>query len=139
MSALTDIMSTAVTTMPRDASVQSAAQAMREQGIGDVVITDPGGSPIGIVSDRDIVVGAVAAGADPSQCTLGEVSSGSLITASPHDTPESVIELMAKHAIRRVPVCDGDELIGMISLGDLAVHRDPDSLLATISGAPTNN
>jgi CBS domain-containing protein len=92
----------------------------------------------GIVTDRDIVVRAVADGRDPASTTLGEVGSTDVVALSPDDTVERAVEIMRQKAIRRVPVVEGGRAVGIVSIGDLAAERDPDSALADISSARPN-
>jgi CBS domain-containing protein len=111
---------------------------MRDQDIGDVLVQDDSGS-LGIVTDRDIVTRAVAAGRDPSTVQLSEICTANVKTVSV-DTPlADVIKLMSDTAVRRIPVTDGDRPVGIVALGDLARDRDPSSLLGDISAAPPNN
>lgn len=115
-----------------------AAKRMRDDDIGDVLVED-GGQLVGVATDRDIVVRAVAEGADPGTATLAEVCSGGLVTVSPDDSVVDVERLMREHAIRRVPVVEGGRAVGMVSIGDLAVDLDAESALADISAAPANS
>ena len=120
-----------------DSLLTDAARMMRDSDIGDVIVIE-GGSVCGIVTDRDIVVRGIAADKDPATTRLGEVCSKDVTTVS-SDTPvEEAVRLMRDRAIRRLPVVDGDRPVGVISLGDLAMERDPSSALADISEAPPN-
>jgi CBS domain-containing protein len=120
-----------------DSPVMDAARVMRDSDIGDVIVIE-GGSVCGIVTDRDIVVRGIASGKDPATTRLGEICSKDVTTVS-SDTPvEEAVRLMRDRAIRRLPVVDGDRPVGVVSLGDLAVERDPSSALADISEAPPN-
>lgn len=111
-----------------------AAEMMAERDIGDILVVDDGGL-LGILTDRDIVIRALARHLDPEQTTVSEILSGNMITLTPDDSIEHAIELMRDHALRRLPVCSGGEAIGIISIGDLAQIRDPHSALADISTA----
>jgi CBS domain-containing protein len=117
-------------------TIAKAAEVMRDDDIGDVIVLDDtAGRICGIVTDRDIVIRAVADGADPGRTTLSSVCSSDLVTVGPNDPVDEVIELMRSKAVRRVPVVEDDRPVGVISLGDLAVARDPDSVLGKISAA----
>ena len=122
--------------LPGTASVHEAATAMRDAQIGDVIVIE-NNQVCGIVTDRDIVVRTVAETQDPAT-TLADICSHSLVTVTPTDSVEDAVRLMRTHAIRRLPVVDGGQAVGMVSLGDLAVERDPGSALGEISGAPPN-
>ncbi|MEV0271175.1 MAG: CBS domain-containing protein [Hamadaea sp.] len=114
-----------------------AATMMRDYDIGDVIVTD-GDRAVGILTDRDIIVRAIAEGRDLTT-TVGEVCSQELITVKPDDGTQRVVELMRGKKIRRLPVTDGGKLVGVVSLGDMAVERDPHSALADISSATPNH
>jgi CBS domain-containing protein len=130
-----EIMTGRPITLGRDASLVEAARLMRDQGIGDVIVVD-GDDAQGIVTDRDIVIRGVADGADPNTTRLGQVVSGDLTSVAPDDPVDRAIELMREHAIRRLPVLEGGKPVGVLSIGDLAVERDPRSALADISEEP---
>jgi signal-transduction protein with cAMP-binding, CBS, and nucleotidyltransferase domain len=108
---------------------------MRDTQIGDVVVIEHN-EVCGIVTDRDIVVRTVAERRDPATTTLADICSHSLVTVRPTDSVEEAVRLMRTHAIRRLPVVDGGQAVGIVSLGDLEVERDPRSALGGISGAP---
>jgi CBS domain-containing protein len=83
-------------------------------------------------------VRTVAERQDPATTTLADICSHSLVTVTPTDSVEEAVRLMRTHAIRRLPVVEGGQAVGVVSLGDLAVERDPGSALGEISGAPPN-
>jgi CBS domain-containing protein len=114
-----------------------AARAMRDSDIGEVIVVE-GGNLFGIVTDRDIVVRGIASDKDPSTTRLDEICSRDLATVS-SDTPvEDAVRIMRDKAIRRLPVVEAGKPVGVVSIGDLAVERDPVSTLADISKAPPN-
>jgi CBS domain-containing protein len=113
-----------------------AARAMRDSDIGDVIVTSEGDIQIqGIVTDRDITIRVVADGADPDNVTLDQISSRNVTTLTVNDSVEDAIKMMRDKDVRRIPVLDGGRPVGIVSLGDLAVARDTDSVLADISVA----
>ncbi|MDX1657178.1 MAG: CBS domain-containing protein [Nitriliruptorales bacterium] len=114
-----------------------AAEAMRDEDIGDVLLDLDG--TYGIVTDRDIVVRALAEGKNPTDTTLEDIATTDLETVQADDDLDEVIRDMAERDIRRIPVMESDDLVGILSLGDLAMMRDEDSVLADISAAPANN
>jgi CBS domain-containing protein len=130
-----EIMTAQPVTLDKDATIAEAAKLMRDRGIGDVIVVD-GEDAEGIVTDRDIVIRGVAEGADPATTRLGQVVSGDLTSVAPDDPVERAIELVREKAIRRVAVLDGGKPVGIISIGDLAIERDPRSALADISEEP---
>jgi len=130
-----ELMTERLVTLDRDASLAEAARLMRDRGIGDVIVVD-GEDAEGIVTDRDIVIRGVAEGADPETTRLGQVISAELVSVAPDDPVERAIQLMREKAVRRLPVLEGGKPVGVLSLGDLAVARDGDSVLADISEEP---
>ena len=132
-----DVMTSHPVTLPGTASVQEAARTMREQAIGDVIVLE-NNQVCGIVTDRDIVVRSVAEARDPAATTLADICSHALTTVSPEDSIEQAVHLMRAKAIRRLPVVEDGRAVGLVSLGDLAVAREPDSALGEISAAPPN-
>ena len=134
---LREIMTQNPVTVESTDSVVAAARSMRDGNIGDVVVVERGEIQ-GILTDRDIVVRALAEGRDPARTTVGEICSRELTTLSASDAIGDAVTMMREKAIRRVPVVDGGRPVGIVSLGDLAVERDPESTLGGISAAPPN-
>jgi CBS domain-containing protein len=139
MQLVRDVMTARVVTLPPETTLAEAALTMREQDIGDIVVT-AGAGPAGLVTDRDIVVRAVAERRDPASTTIGEILTPNLVTVRPDDTVQSAALLMRDNAVRRVLVCEDDQtLVGIVSIGDLAEEIDPESVLGGISRAEPNN
>ena len=111
-----------------------AARAMRDEDIGDVIVVD-GGQASGILTDRDIVIRAVAEGRDPESTSVRDVASFGIAALTPDQSVDEAIELMRERDIRRLPVCKHGRPVGIVSLGDLAIEREPQSALADISSA----
>ena len=133
-----EIMTTEVIHLQVEVTLDDAARIMRDRGIGDVVVADDD-RLIGVVTDRDMVVRAIAEGLDPTTTTLGVVLSPDPVAVRPDDSAASAARLMREQAIRRVLVVDERGLVGVLSIGDLATEIDPDSVLGGISGAAPNN
>jgi len=121
-----------------DDTLVRAAQLMRDADVGSLPICDADGQVTGIVTDRDIVVRGVADFDDLSTCSLGDVCSDQLLTASPDDDVDTVISRMREGAVRRIPVVEGDKPVGVLSIGDAAIDRDSRSALADISAEEGN-
>jgi CBS domain-containing protein len=135
MQTVRDVMTTNVVYLPSETTLAEAARTMREQDIGDVVVAD-GPALTGLVTDRDIVVRAVAERFDPASTTIGEIVTRDLVTVRPDDSVHSAALLMRDNAVRRVLVCDDEKgLVGIVSIGDLAEQIDPESVLGGISKA----
>lgn len=130
------LMSTDVVALEASAPLRSAAEAMRDEDVGSVVVTD-GGHVSGIVTDRDIVVRAGAEGRDLSATTLASICTEQVATVDPDAPVEDAIRLMRDRAIRRIVVAEPDARpVGVLSMGDLARRRDPGSVLADVASAP---
>ena len=119
-------------------SLVDAAREMRDGDIGNVIVTD-GGRVAGIVTDRDIVVRAIAEGRDLESTTVGDVCSSGPRTLEPGESVEAATQVMDEQSIRRLPVVRDGELVGVLSLGDLAQDRDAGRTLADISAASPNH
>jgi CBS domain-containing protein len=123
----------------RDESVQGAAMLMRKHHVGDLVVVDQAEGdrvPVGIVTDRDIVVSVIALGLDPAGLQVGDIMTDDLLTASEHDDVYETIERMRFRGIRRVPVVNAvGGLVGIISADDLLEFlADEMGELSRISG-----
>lgn len=129
-----DVMTPHVVAVPSGASLVEAAQLMRAQDIGDVLVED-GGLLVGVLTDRDIMLRAVAEGADPLTVSARTVCTPDPVVIGPEEPASAAVALMREHAVRRLPVVENGTPVGIVSLGDLAVSRDPDSALADISRA----
>ena len=121
-----------------EASVMDAATIMRECNIGDVIVLE-GAWLFGILTDRDIVVRALAEGLEPETTQVGEICSRELTTVEPTASLGHAVRLMREKAIRRLPVVDdAGHVMGVVTIGDVALERDRPSTLADISAAPPN-
>jgi len=132
-----DIMTPDPVIMQASDSAAAAARVMRDKGIGDVIVYKDK-QFCGIVTDRDLTVRVMSEGQSPATTTLESVCSREITVLSPNDTTETAVRLMRKKAVRRLPVVEDGKVIGIVSLGDLAVRLDPHSALADISAAASN-
>ncbi|HKJ58867.1 MAG TPA: CBS domain-containing protein [Halobacteriales archaeon] len=103
----------------RKASIAEVAALMRDEGVGSIVIEEDD-RPVGIVTDRDITVAVTAEARDPHEVTAEDVMTENPITVDVDTGVTELVELMAEHGVRRMPVVDGDDLYGIITLDDLA-------------------
>lgn len=138
MTTVGEFMTTRLVTMDATDTLTAAAQEMRDSAIGDVIITD-GDDVVGIVTDRDITVRGVAEQLDLDTATLDQILSRDVVTVTQYDDAVAAADLMRTYGVRRLPVIEDGKLIGLISLGDLAVEREPQSVLADISADDPNN
>ncbi|MFC7010189.1 CBS domain-containing protein [Streptomyces viridiviolaceus] len=131
-----DVMSPAAVSVEPMTTVTRAARLMREQDIGDVLVAYDC-DLFGVLTDRDIVLRTVADGRDPDDTTVGSVCTPPpVVTLAPEDTTDRAVELMRRHAVRRLPVVErGGCPVGVVSLGDLAALEGSRSALADISAA----
>ncbi len=117
-----------------DDTVKDAAVVMRDSDIGDVIVIEDG-QVTGILTDRDIVVRAVAEGRDAESTPVSDICTTGIQAIEPDASVDDALRMMRDDDIRRLPVVKNGRPVGIISLGDLAVEREPDSTLADISAA----
>lgn len=113
-----DVMTSNPRTVSPDDTIQNAARIMRDEDTGVVPVVDKGRA-VGIVTDRDIVIRAVADG--ELNRPIRSIVSGDVITASPDMSTKEAAQLMSDHQVRRLPVVENDRLVGIVSIGDIAV------------------
>lgn len=118
-----DICTSEIVSCSRDTTVQQAAGLMRRHHVGDLIVVDTlgdGGVPVGILTDRDIVMAVIAPGLDPAGLLAGDVMSEELLTAQETDSVSDTLARMRLRGIRRVPVLDAQgSLRGIVSADDL--------------------
>ncbi|MEU6117167.1 CBS domain-containing protein [Streptomyces sp. NPDC047117] len=123
-----DIMHPGAQWIPEDVTLDRAAQLMRELDVGALPISDADERLCGILTDRDIVVGCVAMGHDPTRVTAGEMAQGTPRWIDATADVTEVLDEMQGHRIRRLPVIENKRLVGMISEADLAGHLTDDQM-----------
>ncbi|MEA2229903.1 MAG: hypothetical protein QOF04_3533 [Solirubrobacteraceae bacterium] len=133
-----EVMTADPRTIDTGATLVDAAREMRDGDVGALIVVD-GGSVAGIVTDRDIVVRAIADGRDPGSTRVTDVATMSPVTLTVDQTVEDAIRVMREQDVRRIPVVQDGRPAGIVSLGDLAIERDTDSALADIASEPPNN
>src|SRR5438874_2477967 len=102
-----EVMTRNPLSLKASSSVMEAARRMRDSNIGDVIVTDESGNVCGIVTDRDLVVRAIASGQDPKNTKIESVCSRDITVLKPTQTTQEAVKLMKEKAIRRLPVVDG--------------------------------
>jgi CBS domain-containing protein len=130
-------MATDLATVDPHAPLAEAARLMRDEDIGAVIVEEQN-ELVGLLTDRDIAIRAVADNRSVQDTEVQEIASKDLQTLRPDDDVEVAVELMRKTAVRRAPVVDEGRVVGILSLGDLARVKDKRSALADISSAPAN-
>src|SRR3954451_21533754 len=110
-----EIMTSGPLTIAVEESAAAAAELMRDSDVGALIVTDARGVR-GVVTDRDITVRVVAAQLDPRTTALAEIVAPDLVAVSPDDDVDTAVELMRGNALRRLPVLQGEDLVGVVSL-----------------------
>jgi CBS domain-containing protein len=124
-----------------DETLVEAAQKMRDLAVGALPICGADNRLKGVITDRDIVVRCVAEGGDPARTTVDEFGGEKPATIGADDPVEEALRTMIAHGVRRLPVIDGHDLVGMLSQADIATHCPPEQtaqLVAAISEEPAN-
>jgi CBS domain-containing protein len=133
-----DVMTEAPEYLKEDTPVREAAQRMAGEDAGALPVCDASGHLIGMVTDRDIVVKLIAKGGDTSSAKVGELTGDQpeVVTIGADDSVEEALKTMAEHQVRRLPVIDGTDMVGIVAQADLARELPPEKageLLAAIS------
>jgi CBS domain-containing protein len=118
---LSEIMTAGVVTAQAEASALEVARLMRDHRVGSVVVVDSAGSPVAMLTDRDLALRVFAEGADPASPAL-QHASRPLVRGEPEMELDEAAALMVQHRVRRLPVVQGEELVGIVSLDDIAVR-----------------
>ena len=138
MQTLRDLMTPDPIVLDAHKTIGEAAKAMKACDIGDVLV-ERDGKLCGIVTDRDLVVRCLADGATDTKSTpLGDVCTEGIATLDVDADVGEAIRLMEQRAIRRLPIMEAGQAVGIVSLGDLAIARDAESALGRISAAAPN-
>jgi len=114
-----EVMTRDVRACEPNATVADAAKVMAQEDVGPVPIVEDG-RLVGIVTDRDIVVRVVAEGRDANVTTVKEIASTDLVTVAPGDDLDEALNLLAERQVRRLPVVEGDRLVGIVAQADVA-------------------
>ncbi|MBV1855490.1 CBS domain-containing protein [Catellatospora tritici] len=139
MTTAKQMMHFGVQCVPESETLDRAAQMMRDLQVGSLPICGEDDKLRGIITDRDIVIKCIAAGKDPAKMTAAQLAQGTPIWVDAKADENEVLKLMEQHKIRRIPVIEDHQLVGMISEADLAQHLDHDKLahfVETICKAP---
>ncbi len=123
MGSIRNLMTGSPTTCEPSTTIVEAAKVMAQEDVGPVPIVE-GGRMVGIVTDRDLVVRVLAEGRDPTSTTIGEIASADLVTVQPDTGLDEALELMAQNQVRRLPVVEGDQLVGIVAQADVARAAD---------------
>ncbi|HEY2203575.1 MAG TPA: CBS domain-containing protein [Pseudonocardia sp.] len=120
MTVARDIMTPDVSCVGSTDSVSDAAATMAKLGVGSLPIVSGDGALIGVLTDRDIVVRVLAEGNDPNRVRASELAQGDVVTIGADDDVADLLQTMARHRVRRLPVLDHGTLVGVVALADVA-------------------
>jgi CBS domain-containing protein len=123
MEQVRNVMTQNPTSCDPSTTAVEAAKVMASEDVGSVPVVKDG-RLVGLVTDRDLVVRVLAEGRDPNSTTLGEIASSDLETVSPDDDLDTVLRKMASSQVRRLPVVEGDQLVGIVAQADVARQGD---------------
>jgi CBS domain-containing protein len=124
-----DVMTRYPAWIGTDASAQAAARRMAERGVGALAVCDRHGQPVGVLTDRDMVVRLLAHADEPHSVSVAECLEGEVATVDDGDSLDAAVGTMRDHGVRRLPVLRDGHLVGIITQTDLALH-DPASAMA---------
>jgi CBS domain-containing protein len=134
-----DVMTGGAECVAEDESILDAAKRLAELNVGAMPICGQDDRLKGMLTDRDSVVKVLAEGKDPAQTKAGELGEGKPVTIGADDSVTEALRTMAEHKVRRLPVIDGHDLVGVVTQADIAVNLDEDDtgeLVEAISAAP---
>jgi CBS domain-containing protein len=141
MTTARDIMTSGVECARTTDTLVDAAKKMRDLDVGALPICGEDDRLKGVVTDRDIVVECLATGGDPTEVTVEQLATSEAVTIGADDSIEEALRTMTEHGVRRLPVIDGTELVGIVSQADVARNLPEDkigALVEAISSAPAN-
>lgn len=138
-----DIMSKDIISLNSEDSIERAAQMMRQFDIGAIPVCDNSGRLTGIITDRDITLNSVASGANANQQKICDFMTSNPVAGSPDMDIHDAVRLMSRHQIRRLPIVENNNLVGIVSLGDISqdptLQDNAEVALKNISEPGTNN
>jgi CBS domain-containing protein len=134
-----DVMTPGAECVGENDTVIDAAKRLAELDVGAMPICGEDNRLKGMLTDRDIVVRVLAEGKDPTSTTAGDLAQGKPVTIGADDSVDEALRAMTEHKVRRLPVIDGDDLVGIVSQADVATNVDEEKvgdLVEAISAAP---
>jgi CBS domain-containing protein len=138
-----DIMSKDIVNLNSEDSIERAAQLMRQFDVGAIPVCDNSKRLVGIITDRDITLNSVASGANASQQKVCDFMTSNPVTGSPDMDVHDAVRMMSRHQIRRLPIVENNNLVGIVSLGDISqeptLQDNAEVALKNISEPGSNN
>lgn len=138
MTTARDLMTSPAEYLNATDTLDVAAQALKTSNVGSMPVRAEDGSLCGIVTDRDIVIKGLAEGKEPGSTRVDEVCSGTVVSVGLDDDATTISQTLADNQIRRVPVLDGDELVGIISQADVARELSNDETGGVVQAISRN-
>lgn len=132
MTVARDLMTPDPTCVKEGQTLVEAARMLRDLDIGSMPICGDDNRLKGMLTDRDIVVKCIASGGDPNTVTAGELAEGKPVTIGADDDIRDALRMMQEHQVRRLPVIDGHDLVGIIAQADVARELSPDQTAETV-------
>ena len=123
MTQIRDVMTQNPSSCAPSTAVVEAAKVMAREDVGAVPVVE-GDRLVGVVTDRDVVVRVLAEERDPQATTVGEIVSSDVVSVAPDAGLDEALRLLARHQVRRLPVVEGDRLVGIVAQADVARHGD---------------
>jgi CBS domain-containing protein len=142
MATARDIMTASAECVSVNDTLADAARKLRDLDVGAMPICGDDNRLKGMLTDRDIVVKCIAEGGDPTSTRVSELAEGKPVTIGADDSVEETLRTMKTHGVRRLPVIDGHDLVGIVSQADVAKNLPDDKLgdlVEAISSAPSNS
>jgi CBS domain-containing protein len=134
MTRVRDVMTQGAECVKESQTLQEAAAKMRDLDVGALPICGDDNRLKGMLTDRDIVVKCIADGGDPSTVLAGSLAEGKPVTIGADDDLDEAIRVMVEHQVRRLPVIDGHDLIGIVAQADIAESASNEQTGATVEG-----
>ena len=127
-----DVMTSPAECIGEGDTVETAAKRLAELDVGSMPICGEDQRLKGMLTDRDIVLKVIAKGTSPAEVTAGDLGEGKPVTIGADDSAEDALSVMSEHQIRRLPVIDGHDLVGIVSQADLAKQLDEQAVGETV-------
>ncbi|AQP44516.1 CBS domain-containing protein [Tessaracoccus flavus] len=128
-----DLMTSPAHTLSPSDTLVEAARQLSAHGVGSMPVVD-GGALVGVLTDRDIVVGGIAEGHDPASTPVSVIATTDVVSVSPDDDAQAVATAMSEHQIRRVPVVEDGKVVGVVSQADVALELDNSTAGEVVEG-----
>ncbi|MHB0867910.1 MAG: CBS domain-containing protein [Chloroflexota bacterium] len=129
---LRDVMTTEFCCANPSDSLSQVAAEMKRHNVGVMPVCDNNGKLIGMITDRDIVIECVAAASDPKMCQVDRFMTTGLVQGNPDMDVTEAMQLMGHEQVHRLPVVENGKLVGIVSIGDVAIHSTDDKLVANM-------